>query len=1336
METLNPSESSYSKSRQVRVFISSTFQDMFAEREELVKFAFPELRRRCRERQVEFVDVDLRWGITDEQKADGLILPICLAEIDRCRPYFIGLLGERYGWVPQAIDEQLTEVYPWLKEHRQKSVTEIEILHGVLCNPAMRGHPYFYFRDPEVSKKVESELASQAGYLPELDISRSKLHQLKNKIRASGHPMRENFPDPKALGQMVIEDIWAILDKNFPPEEQPSALERTRQDHQAFAAVRTRLYIPSEENFRRLDEHVAGDGPPLVLLGESGSGKSALIANWAERYRREHPEDFMVQHFIGSSPESTDYIGLLHRVMEEIKERVEPREKAALDTTLIRKALQPEESQEIPTDPKKLVEVFPFWLAEAAAKGRFTLIIDALNQLEDHDNALHLKWLPEYFPPNLRVILSTLPGSSQQELEKRSWPTLKIASFGQVERRQLVTEYLSQFTKTLPSDLVDRIVTADQSANPLYLRALLEELRIYGDHVKLRAHMEDYLTAKTVDDLYEKILERYEKDYDRDRAGLVKEAMSLIWASRRGLNESELLDLLGSDKSPLPAAYWSPLYLAAEESLVNRSGLITFFHDFLRKAVEDRYLSDCEQKRLCHLRIADYFEKRGLDDRRVDELPWQLAEATEWKHLKECLTDLGMFQSLMTEAKRYELTGYWLKLEGRFDMTQAYNAALERYEKSKPKDQYLSFFFGQIGLFLDLNAKYDEAEPLYRRALAIDEKVLGSGHPDLANSLSSLAGLYYQKGDYGEAEPLYRRALAIREKVLGPEHRYSATSLIDLALLLEAKGDHGKAEQLYRRALAIHEKVLGAEHPGMIQGLNNLAHLLETKGDYWEAEPLYRRALAIGEKVLGPEHPHTGASLNNLAILLEARGDYWEAEPLYRRALAIGEKVLGPEHPNLSQGLNNLAHLLKSKGDYGEAELLYRRAMSVSEKVLGPEHPNTARILGNLAALLYEKHDYDGAEPLLRRALAIREKVLGSEHPDTAMSLNNLAKLFKAKGDCGSAEPFIRRALAIHEKVLGAEHPDLANSLSNLAGLFYQRGDYGGAEPLYRRALAIREKVLGPEHRYSATSLIDLALLLEAKGDQGKAEQLYRQALAINEKVLGPEHPDTATSLNNLATLLYRKGDHGKAELIFRRVQAICEKVLGQEHPETAASLNNLAHLLCDKGDYEKAEQLYRRAVAIYEKELGPEHPDTVTSLNNLAALLYKKGDYDGVEPLLRRALAIDEKVLGPEHLDTATGLNNLAYLLYAKGDYESAEPLYRRALAICEKVLGSEHPNTGANLNSLALLLEKKGEYEAAEGLYIKAVGICEKTLGPEHINTKVIQNNLLQLRNLKKYK
>jgi telomerase protein component 1 len=79
--------------RTVRVFISSTFRDMHAERDYLVRMVFPELKERCRKRHIQLVDVDLRWGVTEEQAEGGGALDICLDEIDSCRPYFLGLLG-------------------------------------------------------------------------------------------------------------------------------------------------------------------------------------------------------------------------------------------------------------------------------------------------------------------------------------------------------------------------------------------------------------------------------------------------------------------------------------------------------------------------------------------------------------------------------------------------------------------------------------------------------------------------------------------------------------------------------------------------------------------------------------------------------------------------------------------------------------------------------------------------------------------------------------------------------------------------------------------------------------------------------------------------------------------------------------------------------------------------------------------------------------------------------------------------------------------------------------------------------------------------------------------
>ena len=82
-------------------------------------------------------------------------------------------------------------------------------------------------------------------------------------------------------------------------------------------------------------------------------------------------------------------------------------------------------------------------------------------------------------------------------------------------------------------------------------------------------------------------------------------------------------------------------------------------------------------------------------------------------------------------------------------------------------------------------------------------KALGPDHPDTGTSLNGLALLLYNKGDYDAAEPLYRRALAINEKALGPDSSELATTLNNLALLLDEKGDYDAAKALYRRVRSI-----------------------------------------------------------------------------------------------------------------------------------------------------------------------------------------------------------------------------------------------------------------------------------------------------------------------------------------------------------------------------------------------------------------------------------------------------------------------------------------------------------------------------------------------------
>jgi tetratricopeptide (TPR) repeat protein len=86
------------------------------------------------------------------------------------------------------------------------------------------------------------------------------------------------------------------------------------------------------------------------------------------------------------------------------------------------------------------------------------------------------------------------------------------------------------------------------------------------------------------------------------------------------------------------------------------------------------------------------------------------------------------------------------------------------------------------------------------------EKALEPEHPDVATSLDNLANLYGTQGLYAEAEPLYKRSLAVVEKALGPKHPYLATILEKYADILRKIGREADAVKLEGQAQKIHNK--------------------------------------------------------------------------------------------------------------------------------------------------------------------------------------------------------------------------------------------------------------------------------------------------------------------------------------------------------------------------------------------------------------------------------------------------------------------------------------------------------------------------------------------------
>ncbi len=152
----------------------------------------------------------------------------------------------------------------------------------------------------------------------------------------------------------------------------------------------------------------------------------------------------------------------------------------------------------------------------------------------------------------------------------------------------------------------------------------------------------------------------------------------------------------------------------------------------------------------------------------------------------------------------------------------------------------------------------DPLAPHARTAAAYADEV---GIPEPSTRLLNQVGvLLFQKALYAEAEPLMRRALAIDEASFGADHPNVAIRLNNLAQLLKATNRLAEAEPLMRRALAIDEASFGADHPNVAIDLNNLAQLLQATNRLAEAEPLMRRALAIDEASFGADHPNVASA--------------------------------------------------------------------------------------------------------------------------------------------------------------------------------------------------------------------------------------------------------------------------------------------------------------------------------------------------------------------------------------------------------------------------------------------------------------------------------------------
>ena len=1265
-----------SESRTIRIFLSSTFRDFGEERDLLVKRVFPALRSRLKDRFVELVDVDLRWGITVEEAERGEVLPICLAEIDRARPYFICMLGERYGWIPppEGYAPDLLERQPWLKKHQGgKSVTELEILHGVLNNRRMRGRAFFYFRSPAYARNKGGD------YLPSEE-DRARQTKLKQGI-VDASLYLSTYTNPEALAKRIERDLWKILDAEFPATSVPDEYERERLRHESYAAPRRQLYLGGERYQATLEKLLTADESRILIEGDSGVGKSSLIANFFKYWQKRHRKHLVHTHYLGASTDASDPHALVRRLIEFIQR-------------------QTGSTQNIPDEPQQLMDSLPQWLAKASAwarrrRSRFVIVLDSLNSLTAQAD---LRWWPSFLPPAVTVVVSCIPGSvmdaikykvdaqvTRRNTRKSSWRTIEVKPLSRPQIALLLSSYLARFNKKLPMRMMRQVQAHPLSSSPLFLRTLAEELRVFGVHEDLQRTVDQALVSQSVDDLFEFVLRRVENDFGREA---VCDTMTAIWASRSGLLEKEILSI--AEISP---ATWAAIRNSLEDGLQEINGRMTFAHGHLRMAVADRYLANAHDIKVIHQRLAHWFGMNASIARRAEEEAWQLKSAGNVSGLLKCLGHHDRFMAMYEHRGTEEIAKYWLDIEA---------FGPERLEP------FMAKRWSQWTRHLDARGQRQASD-------ALVDLLTPAGH--LTRFTLRLANLGLK--------------LARAERSLG---RAGLIPYINLmAVLLKDLGKYDEAEPLYEEALSLARK-LGPSHRELLGNrLNNLAVFYRHTGRLKQAEVLYRQSLAISKELFGAQSESVATTLSNLVPVLRLTGRMSMALETIDQAIAVLKRINGEDDPSLLLVLNNKGQVLKSMQKRKEAETCFLEALQLGRRLLGPNHPNLALVLNNLSELRLDLNNYSGALEAATQALEIRKASLPSQHPDIGKSL-------LALGDCAShvkdrvqATQFLIQA-ADHFRNAGIKD-DEANVYNKLGIDAHDNDELPLAQKYYQQAFELLHANGHGETLQALTLLNNMAMLLKEQDDLSESLGMGLRALKLRQRLFPERLDKLAISLHNVGSIYEEMGESDTSLQYYGKALKLLEKVYGTSHEEILDSLVSIGTLSVEVGRAAEGIKALRRALKIAEEQLGAEDSRTGMMLYHLGGALGEMGQVDAAEPILRREIQIAEIHEGAVSDSVRLSMRRLGVLLRNNGRLDVANQFLTGALEISVKLYGEDSTEIASELNALGQLRMEQNKLEDARQLLERSLKIRRSDPYADMESIRSVQERLdLVLKRLSK--
>jgi len=689
----------------VQLFISSTFIDMHAERDYLIKHVFPELTQWCEERKIRLFDVDLRWGVTTEEKESNHALRKCLENIDDCRPFFLCLLGQRRGTVlndrtrleyemrhslTSEISEETKTEYPGVEKHDGKrTMTEMEVEHadlepmerivdGVRSAPTQESSAVYFERDAgwlseaqgftegftELHRRAytNAEVLKWGGNPAEAE---AEMQAFRARIRAKGREIVPYFCrwSFSAESPELSEEKWGeekvgdVLRKGRLMDF--VAGDKRISFKEALMAQIQQAILSSEEFKERIEPCVVSTDK-YVLDKEQ---QEIFVQIASEGYVPRSEFETSLAQYINDSGETRPFL---------------LRAKAGLGkTTLLAHFVHSADStfdkahgiyrfcgaSDLTTDPLTLwnsickeTKVFapetldglrqrmPEILREMAEVGIRHIVIDAVNQMQHGEEML--EYLPDHLPPGLKLVLSVAETEAdRQKIDRFHGCELKELDDETIIQR-LIDLFLCRHMKSLDEERKNEFC-ALKPINPLFLKVVLHELHFFGVHEKLKEKIEAYKNDPL--DAFDKMLHRLETDIGYQViVKAVPFLFGLLSHARYGLTEKEMLACFRQqfpeedDESLLGTIRF---YLRqVRPFMARRNGRVDFLYRQFQEAAAARYRAEL------HFVLA-----QALYDTRPGECAYHARKAENGDYLRQIYTNLDFLNRFYRNDGAYKL---------------------------------------------------------------------------------------------------------------------------------------------------------------------------------------------------------------------------------------------------------------------------------------------------------------------------------------------------------------------------------------------------------------------------------------------------------------------------------------------------------------------------------------------------------------------------------------------------------------------------------------------------------------------------------------------------------